>query len=282
MPFRPSPILHKKLSSASRSWLSRQSRDPYVKQRNASPTAYRSRSAFKLLELDSNWGGFLSKKDVRAVVDLGAAPGGWSQVVAEKLGWIDPRAVDFDDLDYGRPPDYGPSDEAKVDKFNSWSSKPGRGVIVSVDLLAMAPIPGIHTIQMDFLSPKAGAAVKVALTTPENPSGMADLVLSDMAANFSGYKTRDVESSLNICHSVFEFAKDNLQVRDTSVGAIKGHRGGTLLLKHFAHPLLQEFRKEYLEPNFHAVHYIKPASSRAESAEGYWLCRGWQGLTARS
>lgn len=51
-------------------------------------------------------------------------------------------------------------------------------------------------------------------------------------------------------------------------------------LKHFAHPLLQEFRKRLLEPNFHAVHYIKPTSSRAESAEGYWLCRGWKGVTS--
>ncbi|KAF8840475.1 23S ribosomal RNA methyltransferase [Paxillus ammoniavirescens] len=280
MSFRPSPVLYKKLSSASRSWLSRQSRDPYIKQRNSSPTAYRSRSAFKLLELDAAWGSFLSKKDVRAVVDLGAAPGGWSQVVAEKLGWIDPSTPDLDDLAYGLQPGHGLSDEMMIDKLSSWSSKPGRGVIVSVDLLPMAPIPGVQTIQMDFLSPEAEGAVKAALAIPENPSGMADIILSDMAANFSGYKPRDVESSLNICHSVFEFAKDNLRVRDTSQGAIKGHRGGILLLKHFAHPLLQDFRKRSLEPNFHAVHYIKPASSRAESAEGYWLCRGWKGLSS--
>ena len=53
-------------------------------------------------------------------------------------------------------------------------------------------------------------------------------------------------------------------------------------LKHFAHPLLQEFRKEYLEPNFHLVHYIKPESSRSDSAEGYWLCRGWLGMTSEA
>ncbi|KAF9221093.1 23S ribosomal RNA methyltransferase [Gyrodon lividus] len=283
MSFRPSPILYKKLSSASRSWLSRQARDPYVKQRNTSLNAYRSRSAFKLLELDTSWGSFLSKKDIRAVVDLGAAPGGWSQVVSEKLGWINLSAPDFDDdLAYGVQPWRSLSDETNVDQFSSWSSKAGRGVIVSVDLLPMAPIPGVQTIQMDFLSPEAGGAVKAALTTPENPSGMADIILSDMAANFSGYKLRDVESSLDICHSVFEFAKDNLQVRDMSQGVIKGHRGGTLLLKHFAHPLLQDFRKRFLEPNFNAVHYIKPASSRAESAEGYWLCRGWKGLNSWS
>lgn len=228
MPFRPSPILHKKLRSASRSWLSRQARDPYVKQRNASPHAYRSRSAFKLLELDAAWGSFLSKKDVRAVVDLGAAPGGWSQVVAERLGWIDTAAPDWDDPDAflsGNPP--GP--ERNRDAAGSWNPPQGRGVIVSVDLLPIAPIPGVHTLQMDFLTARAGALVKAALTTPENPSGMADIVLSDMAANFSGHKTRDVESSLDICQSVFDFAKDNLHVRDTSQATAKRHRGGTLL-----------------------------------------------------
>ena len=227
MSFRPSPTLHKKLSSASRSYLSRQSRDPYVKQRNASPNAYRSRSAFKLLELNTAWGSFLSKKDIRAVVDLGAAPGGWSQVVAEKLGWIDAAALDWDGSDVAHDNGFRsgrvPGGEMNVDASSPWGSKHGRGIIVSVDLLPMAPIPGVHTMQMDFLTPQAGAAVKAALSTPENPSGMADIILSDMAANFSGYKTRDVESSLDICQSVFDFAKDNLQV------AIKGRRGGTLL-----------------------------------------------------
>ena len=229
MSFRPSPILHKKLSSASRTWLSRQSRDPYVKQRNASPNAYRSRSAFKLLELDAAWGSFLSRKDVRAVVDLGAAPGGWSQVVAEKLGWIDTSAPQWDDSGVANDHVFQSGDGKNIDALNSWGSKRGRGVVVSVDLLPIAPIPGVHAIQMDFLTPQAGSAVKTALSTPENPSGMADIILSDMAANFSGYKTRDVEGSLDICHSVFNFAKDNLHVRATPQGATKGHRGGTLL-----------------------------------------------------
>ncbi|KAG6333201.1 hypothetical protein ID866_5883, partial [Astraeus odoratus] len=224
MPFRPSAALSKKLSASSRSWLTRQARDPYVKQRLASATSYRSRSAFKLLELDEEWGGFLSKRDVRAVVDLGAAPGGWSQVAAEKLGWVDPIMADADsDI----PPDFGLSDQARIDKFGSWSSIAGRGVIVAVDLLPIAPIPGVHAMQMDFLSPQAADAVKAALMTPENPSGMADVILSDMAANSTGNKIRDVEMSLDICRSVFAFAKDNLHVRDSNEGTRK-QRGGTL------------------------------------------------------
>ena len=162
-------------------------------------------------------------------MDLGAAPGGWSQVVAEKLGWINATAPDWGDSDEYPFRSGPPGAEKNVDASSSHTSQRGRGIIVSVDLLPMAPIPGVHTMQMDFLTPRAGAVIKAALSTPENPSGMADIILSDMAANSSGYKTRDVESSLDICQSVFDFAKDNLHVRDTSHTTAKRHRGGTLL-----------------------------------------------------
>jgi len=82
---RITQILH---SVSSRIWLARQSSDPYIRKRVISPThSYRSRSAFKLLEINDKHG-FLDRSDVRAVLDLGAAPGGWTQVVAEKLGWL--------------------------------------------------------------------------------------------------------------------------------------------------------------------------------------------------
>ncbi|KAI6144358.1 ribosomal RNA methyltransferase FtsJ domain-containing protein [Pisolithus tinctorius] len=259
MSFRP-----KILSSSSRSWLVRQARDPYVKQRLASATSYRSRSAFKLLEIDKNWGRFLSRNEICAVVDLGAAPGGWSQ-----LGWINPAMSD-EDMDIA--PNFGLNEGARIDKFGSWSSTVGRGVIVAL------PFPGVHTLQMDFLSSQAAGAVKNALSAPENPSGMADIILSDMAANFSGNRVRDVEMSLDICHSVFQFAKDNLHVVAAASAGTKKQRGGTLLLKHFEHPLSREFREKYLDPNFNSVNYIKPSASRTGSAEGYWLCRGWKGL----
>ncbi|KAI6008750.1 ribosomal RNA methyltransferase FtsJ domain-containing protein [Pisolithus orientalis] len=275
MSFRPSDVLKKNLSSSSRSWLVRQARDPYVKQRLASATSYRSRSAFKLLEIDKNWGRFLSRNEICAVVDLGAAPGGWSQVVAEKLGWINPAMSD-EDMDIA--PNFGLNEGARIDKFGSWSSTVGRGVIVAVDLLPIAPIPGVHTLQMDFLSSQAAGAVKNALSAPENPSGMVDIILSDMAANFSGNRVRDIEMSLDICHSVFQFAKDNLHVVAAASAGTKKQRGGTLLLKHFEHPLSREFREKYLDPNFSSVNYIKPSASRTGSAEGYWLCQGWKGL----
>ncbi|KAG2012220.1 RNA methyltransferase [Coprinopsis cinerea AmutBmut pab1-1] len=85
MSFRPTFCRLAKKSS--RQWLARQTKDPYVKKRQIDPAAFRARSAFKLLEINDQWDNFLSKSDVNAVVDLGAAPGGWSQVVAQKLGW---------------------------------------------------------------------------------------------------------------------------------------------------------------------------------------------------
>ena len=77
----------KSLSPSSKQWLARHFDDPYVRQRLSHPAQYRSRSAFKLLEIDDRHRRFLRATDVRAVVDLGAAPGGWSQVVAGFMGW---------------------------------------------------------------------------------------------------------------------------------------------------------------------------------------------------
>jgi len=49
-------------------------------------------------------------------------------------------------------------------------------------------------------------------------------------------------------------------------------------MKHFVHPLLQQFREDILHPHFNDVKYIKPVSSRSESREGYFLCQGWRGI----
>jgi 23S rRNA (uridine2552-2'-O)-methyltransferase len=76
----------KSLSSSSKQWLARHFDDPYVRQRLSHPAQYRSRSAFKLLEIDDRYRRFLRAPDVRAVVDLGAASRGCGQVVAGSGG----------------------------------------------------------------------------------------------------------------------------------------------------------------------------------------------------
>jgi len=100
-------------------WLERQLNDPYVKRARAEN--YRSRAAYKLLELDERFG-FL--KGVKAVVDLGIAPGGWSQVVRRRVP------------------------QAKV---------------VGIDLLPTDPIDGVTILQMDFMTDEAPETLKQAL-----------------------------------------------------------------------------------------------------------------------
>lgn len=109
----------KKRTASSARWLSRQLNDPYVKQAKAE--GWRSRAAFKLIELDEKYG---LLKGVKRVVDLGIAPGGWSQVVRRK------------------------SPAAKV---------------VGIDLLPTEPIEGVTIFQMDFMADEAPAALESAL-----------------------------------------------------------------------------------------------------------------------
>lgn len=108
--------------SSSTQWLSRQLNDPYVKQAKAE--GYRSRSAYKLIELDERFG---LLKGVRRAVDLGIAPGGWSQVLRQKC------------------PD---------------------AQVVGIDLLPTEPIEGVTILQMDFMANKAPAALENALGGP--------------------------------------------------------------------------------------------------------------------
>jgi 23S rRNA (uridine2552-2'-O)-methyltransferase len=109
----------KNRTASSTRWLSRQLNDPYVKR--ARDEGWRSRAAFKLLELDTR---FVLLMGVRAVVDLGVAPGGWAQVVAKRA--------------------------------------PGAR-IVGIDLLPVDPLPGVTLLEMDFMADAAPAALRDAL-----------------------------------------------------------------------------------------------------------------------
>ena len=112
-------------------WLERQLNDPYVKRAKAE--GYRSRAAYKLLELDEKYG---LLKGVKAVVDLGIAPGGWSQVVRRK------------------------SPAAKV---------------AGIDLLPTDPIDGVAILQMDFMDDEAPARLSEAIGTDQVDLVMSDM-----------------------------------------------------------------------------------------------------------
>lgn len=104
-------------TASSRAWLERQLNDPFVAR--AKREGYRSRAAYKLLEIDDR---YRLLKPGERVVDLGAAPGGWSQVAAARVG-----------------------------------REAGRGQVVAIDLLGMDPIPGVEILQLDFLAEEAPA-----------------------------------------------------------------------------------------------------------------------------
>lgn len=109
----------KKRTASSARWLQRQLNDPYVKQAKAE--GYRSRAAYKLIELDEKFG---LLKGIERVVDLGIAPGGWSQVVRK----VKPKAH-----------------------------------VVGIDLLEVEPIEGVTIFQMDFMDDTAPAVLEEAL-----------------------------------------------------------------------------------------------------------------------
>lgn len=112
-------------SASSRRWLERQLNDPYVAR--ARREGYRSRAAFKLAEIDDK-ARFL-KKGAR-VVDLGAAPGGWSQVAARRVG------------------------------------APHEGRVVAIDVLPMEPVAGVDFVRLDFLDASAPHKLKAMLGMP--------------------------------------------------------------------------------------------------------------------
>src|SRR5271165_3518165 len=133
-------------TSSQKLWLERQLNDPYVAA--AKRDGYRSRAAYKLAEIADKYK-FLKPGDM--VVDLGAAPGGWSQVSAERV-----KAVE------------------------------GRGAVVALDILPFDPLPGVLILQQDFSLTEAEDRLFEALA-----GRRADVVLSDMAAPTTGHRPTD-------------------------------------------------------------------------------------------
>jgi 23S rRNA (uridine2552-2'-O)-methyltransferase len=151
---------------SSKLWLERQLNDPYVVR--ARRAGYRSRAAYKLIEIDDKF--HFLRKGTR-VVDLGAAPGGWSQVAASRVGV---------------------------------GEGTGAGRVVAIDILEMAPITGIDTLHLDFLGSSAPDMLKGLM------GGPADVVLSDMAANATGHRKTDHLRIMALAEAAAEFARDVL------------------------------------------------------------------------
>lgn len=152
--------------ASSQRWLERQLNDPYVVR--AKREGYRSRAAYKLLEIDERFG--LLKPGQR-VVDLGAAPGGWSQIAATRVGSTaeDPR-------------------------------------VVAIDYLGMDPLPGVTVIEKDFLDADVPELIRRALG-----GAKVDVVLSDMAAPTTGHRATDHLRIVALCEAAADFAREVLK-----------------------------------------------------------------------
>jgi 23S rRNA (uridine2552-2'-O)-methyltransferase len=150
---------------SSQRWLERQLNDPYVAA--SKRDGFRSRAAYKLIEIDDK---YRILKPGQRVVDLGAAPGGWSQVAADRV-----QAVT------------------------------GKGQVVAIDYLGVEAIPGVTILMLDFTDETAEDTLKSKLR-----SGGADIVLSDMAAPTVGHAKTDHLRIMGLAEAAAHFACDVL------------------------------------------------------------------------
>ena len=168
-------ILNKKIAAkkSSVAWLQRQAADPYVAR--AQKEGYRARAVYKLIEMNER---FRFLKNGQVVVDLGAAPGSWTQYVMREF----PRSRVF-----------------------------------AMDLLEIKPIPGVEFYQGDFTTDEALDWLNEKLGIEEGATGPVDVVLSDMAPNTVGHKKTDHIRQMVLLEYAFDFALRALKPGGTFV-----------------------------------------------------------------
>jgi 23S rRNA (uridine2552-2'-O)-methyltransferase len=201
-----------KRTKSGRAWMHEHVTDPYVKK--AQIDGYRSRAAYKLLEIDAR---DRLLKPGMTVVDLGAAPGSWCQVAVQRMK--------------------------------------GQGRVLAIDLLPVASMPGVESLEGDFTETAALAWLEQRLQ-----SARVDLVLSDMAPNISGVGLRDQARHYELCELALDFA----------VAWLKPD--GAFLVKVFQGIGFEDFRRR-MQAAFAQVAIRKPDASRDRSTEVYLLGR---------
>lgn len=207
-----------KSKKVNKNWLHAHINDPYVQA--AQKDGYRARAAYKLKEIDET---FKLIRPGQIVVDLGCAPGAWSQYLRRRLS---PTG-------------------AAAGELNS--------TIISLDLLPMEPIEGVHYIQGDFRD-------ESVLTQLEDvvQGRPVDVVVSDMAPNLSGHSTTDGARVAHLIELAVDFATRHLRPE------------GALVTKVFHGPGYDELVKLFRE-HFKVVKPLKPKSSRDKSAETFLI-----------
>jgi 23S rRNA (uridine2552-2'-O)-methyltransferase len=175
-----------------RAWLHDHLTDPYVKQ--AQKDGYRARAAYKLEEIDRTLD---LVKAGHVVVDLGAAPGAWSQYLRRRLSALD-------------------------------AARTVPGAIVAVDLLRIEPIEGVTFVHGDFHDDAVLAALETALAKRQ-----VDLIVSDMAPNLSGIESADAARMADLVELALDFATGHLKPNGAMVAKVFHGSGYSQLVEAF-------------------------------------------------
>lgn len=207
-----------------KAWLNQHVNDPYVKL--AQKEGFRARAAYKLKEIDETLGLI---RPGQAVVDLGSTPGAWSQYLRRRMS---PQGAAVGELD---------------------------GVIVSLDLLPMEPIEGVHFIQGDFREEPVLAELEKTLL--DKGLQALDVVVSDMAPNLSGIESVDAARISHLVELAVDFSVAHLKPDGALV--VKLFHGGAY------DELVALFRQ-----TFKVVKPIKPKASRDKSSETFLVGLG--------
>ncbi len=186
-----------KSKKVNKAWLNDHVNDPYVKL--AQKEGYRARAAYKLKEIDET---LHLVKPGQVIVDLGSAPGAWSQYLRRRLA---PQG-------------------AAVGELN--------GTLIALDLLPMEPIEGVEFIQGDFR--EAGVLAQLeSLMQARAPGRQVDLVVSDMAPNLSGLASVDAARVEELITLAIDFCQSHLKPTGTLVAKVFHGSGYNELLQLF-------------------------------------------------
>jgi 23S rRNA (uridine2552-2'-O)-methyltransferase len=180
-----------KSKKVNKAWLNDHVNDTYVKL--ALKEGYRARAAYKLKEIDEALGLI---RPGHLVVDLGSAPGAWSQYLRRRLS----------------------PDGAAVGELN--------GSIIALDILPMDPVEGVQFIQGDFRENEVSALLEAALQGRQ-----ADVVVSDMAPNLSGIEASDAARVAHLIELAVEFAQNHMKPQGALVVKVFHGSGYSQIVK---------------------------------------------------
>ncbi|MEY4910899.1 MAG: hypothetical protein RL761_562 [Pseudomonadota bacterium] len=228
----------KKGKKLNKAWLNDHLNDPYVKM--ATRDGYRARAAYKLKEMDETLG--LIKPGM-TVVDLGSAPGAWSQYLRRKLGGTEGASM------IGSNRVIAPNAKTGV------ASGAIEGRIVALDILPMLPVEDVTFILGDLREESVLAQLHDTLGGAASFSKV-DVVVSDMAPNLSGVESADAARMCHLVEIAVEFSKAHLTPEGALVVKVFHGSGYSQLVKLF-------------KETFEVVKPMKPKASRDKSAENF-------------